>query len=117
MQITPETSSVALPAIDLSVAGIEEIVVPENTFSREGGFYRPELDALRFGAFFMVFLCHTLPLERSEAGQGAIATVLGSTLTLVRGCGNYGACLLFLVSAYPITELLQRERELTGRLQ
>jgi len=45
--------------MDLAVAGIEEIAVPEPTYSRVAVFYRPELDGLRFGAFVMVFLCHT----------------------------------------------------------
>jgi peptidoglycan/LPS O-acetylase OafA/YrhL len=55
-------------------------------------YYRPELDALRFLAFFLVFMCHSM-----DASWGAL-----------------GVPVFFLLSAYLITELLLREREATG---
>jgi peptidoglycan/LPS O-acetylase OafA/YrhL len=55
-------------------------------------YYRPELDALRFLAFFLVFICHSM-----DASWGAL-----------------GVPVFFLLSAYLITELLLREREATG---
>jgi peptidoglycan/LPS O-acetylase OafA/YrhL len=63
-------------------------------------FYRPELDALRFFAFFCVFLAHGLPSKYPY-----------SVLAL---SGGFGLCLFFLLSSYLITELLLRERTRTG---
>ena len=63
-------------------------------------FYRPELDALRFFAFFCVFLAHGLPSKQPY-----------SVLAL---SGGFGLCLFFLLSSYLITELLLRERTRTG---
>lgn len=77
-------------------------------------FYRPELDALRFFAFFMVFSHHAfvraviyaLPTlrwpERFLAGLA-----LG---------GQFGVDLFFVLSAYLITELLLREKRNTGKV-
>jgi len=74
-------------------------------------FYRPELDALRFLAFFLVFFAHTtnpLVLEMQAAGpvQAAIAPIFNG--------GGFGVDLFFLLSAYLITELLTREMNRTG---
>jgi peptidoglycan/LPS O-acetylase OafA/YrhL len=65
-------------------------------------FYRPELDALRFLAFFSVYLCHSIP--------AAIQSVHNAEwIVAMRDMGNFGVCLFFLLSAFLITELLQRE--------
>lgn len=61
--------------------------------------YRPELDALRFVAFLLVFMCHTQVL--TEAPQFLFG-------------GAYGVDLFFLLSAYLITELFRREAARTG---
>lgn len=58
-------------------------------------FYRPELDAIRFAAFFAVFLHHT------------VANVMA---------GAFGVDLFLTLSAYLITELLQREVKITGTI-
>jgi peptidoglycan/LPS O-acetylase OafA/YrhL len=68
-------------------------------------FYRPELDVLRFVAFFLVFSHHAL---------GA----LGSSTTFTNiglACGS-GLQLFFLLSSFLITELLLRERERTNKI-
>jgi len=80
-------------------------------------FYRPELDALRFIAFLLVFVCHIL----QDAGLG---TVLGGksplirsmerALSLISEVGTYGVALFFLLSAYLITELMLIEYARTG---
>ena len=62
------------------------------------GFYRPELDAVRFVAFFAVFCHHLLP------------KITGAYPHLVRACG-FGLPLFFVLSAYLIGELLLREKE------
>ena len=64
-------------------------------------FYRPELDALRFLAFALVFIRHAVhPASRIGAALAA--------------AGQSGVCLFFLLSAYLITELLEREHAKTG---
>ncbi len=62
--------------------------------------YRPELDALRFLAFLLVFFHHTNLHVRG--------------LIDLRAAGQFGVCLFFMLSAYLITDLLWRERERTG---
>jgi peptidoglycan/LPS O-acetylase OafA/YrhL len=61
-------------------------------------YYRPELDVLRFFAFFAVFVHH---------GIYTVFPVLSI-------CGEFGLCLFFFLSAFLITELFTRERRLTG---
>ena len=61
-------------------------------------FYRPELDLLRFFAFIMVFVAHTVNLRH---------------FNWVFEAGGNGVCLFFLLSAYLIAELLMRERDST----
>lgn len=60
-----------------------------------GRFYLPELDALRFLAFSLVFLSHSAP---------------------VLGAGRHGVQIFFVLSAFLITELLLRERETTDKV-
>jgi peptidoglycan/LPS O-acetylase OafA/YrhL len=64
-------------------------------------FYRPELDVLRLFAFLLVFLRHSL------ISHSPFTTVI----VLV---GQSGVCVFFLLSAYLITELLDRELSRTG---
>ncbi len=63
-------------------------------------FYRPELDALRFFAFFAVFIHH------GPTTGGAIETL--------HSAGGFGLSMFFLLSAFLITELLVRERDQTS---
>jgi peptidoglycan/LPS O-acetylase OafA/YrhL len=88
---------------------------PAARFS-ERPFYRPELDILRFGAFFFVFVRHTLPTQIEFYQEipllGRVAWLLASMVQ----AGAFGVDLFFLLSAYLITELLVREKELKGAL-
>jgi peptidoglycan/LPS O-acetylase OafA/YrhL len=69
-------------------------------------FYRPELDALRFVAFFSVLIFHfTFYISHR-----------GFWLEAIRYSGAFGMCLFFILSAYLITELLTREKEKTGTI-
>ncbi len=68
-----------------------------------GRFYRPELDVLRFFAFFAVFLCHALSF------QSRIVGILDYALA-------YGVQIFFLLSAYLIGELLRREKQDSGTI-
>jgi peptidoglycan/LPS O-acetylase OafA/YrhL len=78
-------------------------------------FYRPELDVLRFFAFFAVFLFHFSHPVDFYVEHGVprfFATVVNA---LMQG-GVFGVDLFFVLSAYLITELLLREKEEFGAL-
>ncbi len=74
-----------------------------------GRYYRPELDALRFLAFLMVFAFHRMDYTGTDPAQDLWAFRLGTL-------GAFGVPVFFLLSAFLITELLLREREKTGRV-
>jgi peptidoglycan/LPS O-acetylase OafA/YrhL len=79
-------------------------------------FYRPELDGLRFFAFFSVFLSHTV-LQAGDGEQhhrlpGAVAMAIRT----LRISGAFGVDLFFVLSGYLITELLLRERRNRSRV-
>jgi peptidoglycan/LPS O-acetylase OafA/YrhL len=70
-------------------------------------YYRPELDVLRFIAFMFVFITHRndlAPVHHAEHPWLHAFSMIGV----------YGVPLFFLLSAFLITELLERERSLTG---
>ncbi|MGP0018334.1 MAG: acyltransferase family protein [Candidatus Sulfotelmatobacter sp.] len=75
-------------------------------------FYRPELDCLRFFAFFAVFIHHTFAHEADYYAARHIP--FGAFLASAARAGSFGVDLFFLLSAYLITELLLREREQFG---
>jgi peptidoglycan/LPS O-acetylase OafA/YrhL len=66
--------------------------------------YRPELDVLRCVAFLLVFLHHSRPFTHG---------LLGSAVT----AGAFGVCLFFFLSAFLITDLLDREVQSTGTIR
>lgn len=72
-------------------------------------YYRPELDLLRFLAFFCVFATHRMDMASIDAS----AYYWGHHISLV---GVFGVPVFFLLSAFLITELLSRERALTGTI-
>lgn len=71
-----------------------------------GRFYRPELDVLRFFAFLLVFLSHTIPQNHLSPHW----------LIAIKAAGALGVPVFFALSAYLITELLLRERAQTGSI-
>ncbi len=71
-------------------------------------FYRPELDLLRLLAFLMVWASHAL-----LSFSGLLPAAL---LRALEGAGSCGVPVFFFLSAYLITELLRRERALTGEI-
>lgn len=79
-------------------------------------FYVPELDGLRFFAFAAVFFHHALP-QNTEAWAFLGARLSEWVASIVRAGGIAGVDLFFTLSAYLITELLNREFEGTGAIR
>ena len=77
-----------------------------NAGAKRERFYRPELDCLRFFAFFAVFIYHTLSDE--PAYYSARHVPFGTFIASAASAGRFGVDLFFLLSAYLITELLLR---------
>jgi peptidoglycan/LPS O-acetylase OafA/YrhL len=73
-------------------------------------FYHPELDVLRFFAFFMAFVHHSLPHHADFYTAMGVAPALAYFLAGLGATGAFGVNLFFLLSSYLITELLIRER-------
>ena len=106
-----------LPPKSAVIGGI--VAVPSKVRAtgrtRQSSFYLPELDSLRFFAFFAVFLCH-IPvaanweyvLHRPESF--GVQKILHSAFD----AGGFGVDLFFALSAYLITELLMQEKERFG---
>jgi peptidoglycan/LPS O-acetylase OafA/YrhL len=78
-------------------------------------FYRPELDCLRFFAFFAVFIFHTMG-DNGAAYFAARGVPFAGLIASAASAGRFGVDLFFLLSAYLITELLLREQEQCGEL-
>ena len=78
-------------------------------------FYRPELDVVRFVAFFLVFLTHSLPTAPGpDSGPATLPNVLLQIIYACQRVSVFGLSLFFTLSAFLICELLLREREASG---
>jgi peptidoglycan/LPS O-acetylase OafA/YrhL len=75
---------------------------------RQGHYYRPELDVLRFVAFSLVFVHHVT--HRNPEGFGPKFRWAVPAAAFANGCG-FGVALFFTLSAYLICELLLREKD------
>ena len=91
------------------------LTAPPPIAAAKSSFYRPELDVLRFFAFFAVFLFHfSHPVEfYVEHGVPRWIALAGNSLM---HAGVFGVDLFFVLSAYLITELLLREKSQFGTL-
>jgi len=74
-------------------------------------FYLPQLDGLRFLAFFLVFLAHNVPSDETLSGHfgPAPATAIG----LIRDTAGFGLGLFFFLSSFLISSLLLIEKDTT----
>lgn len=79
-------------------------------------FYHPELDILRFFAFFLVFLHHAIPHDPSFWARYGAPDGLAQIVSGIGSLGAFGVDVFFALSAYLITELLLREKTLIGDL-
>lgn len=77
-------------------------------------FYHPELDILRFFAFFLVFLHHSIPHDPSFWTKFGLPSALAHFVAGIGALGAFGVDVFFVLSAYLITELLLREKALLG---
>ncbi len=79
-------------------------------------YYRPELDAVRFLAFLLVFFHHILP-DGSDSRVGGYSPLVRAIIDAIDKSGGYGLRLFFVLSAFLICELLLREKEATGTVR
>ena len=75
----------------------------------EARYYRPELDVLRFIAFLFVFMTHRTDLAPIDQARHPWFHAFAQI-------GVYGVPVFFFLSAFLITELLERERRATGTI-
>ena len=101
-----------------SASGTSRAQASARPFSGSGRlrYYRPELDLLRFFAFFLVFLSHVVPgnlafYARAHVPRGVAVLVVG----FAEG-GAFGVDLFFVLSSFLITTLLLREQAVFGAI-
>jgi len=103
----------ALP-VDISNPPRTSPVVPLKAAKR---FYRPELDSLRFFAFLAVFLFHVTPRDPiAYSHHSFVPRAFVPWICGIAGAGAFGVDLFFALSAYLITGLLLREKEVRGHI-
>jgi peptidoglycan/LPS O-acetylase OafA/YrhL len=78
--------------------------------------YLPELDLLRAGAFFAVFLSHWVPPDFDYYVTHHMPRIAAHTMVAVSYAGADGVMLFFCLSSYLITQLLLREIATRGRI-
>jgi peptidoglycan/LPS O-acetylase OafA/YrhL len=81
-----------------------------------GRYYRPELDVLRFFAFFMVFLSHVVPGDEAFFRNAHVPPKVAGFVVTVAASGAFGVDLFFVLSSFLITTLLLRERAARGSI-
>jgi peptidoglycan/LPS O-acetylase OafA/YrhL len=79
-------------------------------------FYLPELDVVRFVAFFLVFLSHVVPGEPEFYQHAGIGQAAATAIVSLAAGGAFGVDLFFALSAFLITTLLLREHQATGTI-
>ena len=92
------------------------LLSPPASAPAKNRFYRPELDSLRFFAFFAVFIFHRFKFGSENLAGYHVASKFSRIGRAVSGAGAFGVDLFFVLSAYLITELLLREKREQGEL-
>jgi peptidoglycan/LPS O-acetylase OafA/YrhL len=82
----------------------------------DGRFYLRELDTIRFFAFLSVFIYHSVVRDQPFFIQSGFPVALARFLAVVPKAGNFGLDMFFALSAYLLTTLLLREKDLRGRI-
>lgn len=98
-----------------TAASVRPISPAVSAEAKKSPFYRPELDVLRFLAFFGVFLFHFYRPTELYVQHGIPRIVAATANAFIQG-GVFGVDLFFVLSAYLITELLLREKDEFGSL-
>ncbi len=95
---------------------VDTLAPPE--LGRRGGlkerFYFPELDSIRFFLFWGVWGYHALPRQESAYTEHHIPAIVASLITSIIKAAMASLDVFFILSAFLITELLLREKELRG---
>jgi peptidoglycan/LPS O-acetylase OafA/YrhL len=84
------------------------------TATKPARFYRPELDILRFFAFFAVYVTHSLSHNPADWMRYHFPRIAAELMAAIARSGRFGVTLFFLLSAYLITSLLLREKSATS---
>ncbi|MBS0581913.1 MAG: acyltransferase [Proteobacteria bacterium] len=79
-------------------------------------FYLPELDILRAGAFFAVFISHWAPEVEAAYLQHGLSPLLAHSFYSLTQAGGAGVLLFFCLSSYLITKLLLGEIAANGSI-
>jgi peptidoglycan/LPS O-acetylase OafA/YrhL len=87
---------------------------PSTELRQKKPFYLPQLDALRFFAFFCVFVHHNLVFKPQHAAR--MGAVVFHALTVIRDACGFGLSLFFFLSSFLITSLLQLEKTRSGSI-
>jgi peptidoglycan/LPS O-acetylase OafA/YrhL len=111
-------ASVPLPVLESPDASVVTkrpgpqvaVLDARNTAQR---FYRPELDVLRFFAFFLVFVHHHFPSVPGQYNPD-LGKWLALTVSSIAAAATFGVDIFFALCSYLITELLLREKARTG---
>jgi peptidoglycan/LPS O-acetylase OafA/YrhL len=115
--VHPAHAGPATVATDAFATIAPAAIAPVRIGERTGvGFYRPELDVLRFFAFLGVFICHNAQYPPDFFAKHHIPYAFGMFENCLARAGAYGVDLFFVLSAYLITELLLREKRQRGAL-
>jgi peptidoglycan/LPS O-acetylase OafA/YrhL len=101
------------------MTGTPKVLFPSGTAMKTrctSNYYLPELDALRFFAFFLVFLSHTVPGEEAFWAQTHLPSATAHWIVGFAAGGAFGVDLFFALSSFLITSLLLRERDASGTI-
>jgi peptidoglycan/LPS O-acetylase OafA/YrhL len=96
--------------------GTTASAMPADPVQWRGRFYLPELDSIRFFAFLSVFIYHSVVRDQSFFIQSGFPRALARFLAVVPKAGNFGLDMFFALSAYLLTTLLLREKDLCSTI-